>query len=262
MPRSGPIALVLVLLLGPFARAQGTAAVAKPATPPSPPPPAHPASTAPAAKPGPKTWDEPRVLSAQEMAARSQSSRSFLGPLPADRYGETFAWSEVPAWRQASFYGVRSVAQTVVFVVDCSGSMGEADRLARAKIELRRSVLALQFPQRFTVIFYDDEPILMPGTGLQSADTATKDQFLAWLRLIDADGGTDPRVAMSLALGLQPDAIYLLSDGAFPDGVVEAIASRNRKKVPIHCIDLSGGAAGDHLKRIARDSGGQYAARP
>jgi uncharacterized protein with von Willebrand factor type A (vWA) domain len=186
----------------------------------------------------------------------------FLGPPAGDRYGETMPWSEVPAWRRASFYGIRSVAQTVVFVVDCSGSMGDGERLARAKIELRRSINALQFPQRFTVIFYDDEPIPMPGTGLKSADTIAKDQFVAWLRLIDADGGTDPRSALMLAMSLQPDAIYLLSDGAFPEGTVEDVAARNRRKLPIHCIDLAGGAAGDHLRRIARDSGGQYASRP
>jgi hypothetical protein len=202
------------------------------------------------------------VLSAEESARRARGSSPFIGGPAAGRYGEAVPWTEVPAWRRASFYGVRSVAQTVVFVVDCSGSMGESGRLERAKIELRRAVNALQFPQRFTVIFYDDEPIPMPGGALKSAETITKDQFVAWLRLIDADGGTDPRAAMGMAIGLHPDAIYLLSDGAFPDGAVEAVSARNRRKVPIHCIDLSGGAAGDHLRRIAADSGGQYAARP
>ncbi len=202
------------------------------------------------------------MLSAEESARRAKASSVFLGPPAGDRYGESVPWSEVPAWRRASFYGIRSVAQTVVFVVDCSGSMGDNGRLERAKIELRRSINALQFPQRFTVIFYDDEPIPMPGTGLKSAERIAKDQFVAWLRLIDADGGTDPRAAPALAMSLQPDAIYLLSDGAFPDGTVEDVAARNRRRLPIHCIDLAGGAAGDHLRRIARDSGGQYGSRP
>ncbi len=258
MPEHRRIALGVALTL----LAAGPACAQAPADPEKGP---TPATTAPksASKPAtPKLFDEPRVLSAEESARRSKRTNVFVGPPAGDRYGEAVPWSEVPAWRRASFYGVRSVAQTVVFVVDCSGSMGDAGRLERAKIELRRSINALQFPQRFTVIFYDDEPIPMPGTGLQSADTITKDQFVAWLRLIDADGGTDPRSALGLAMGLQPDAIYLLSDGAFPEGTVEDIAARNRKKRPIHCIDLAGGAAGDHLRRIARDSGGQYASRP
>jgi hypothetical protein len=259
------IALAVALVLRASGRAPAQApADLKKAAPPAP----SPAKTAPkpapaaAAKPIPKVPDEPRLLSAEESARRTRASSVFVGPPAGDRYGASVPWSEVPAWRRASFYGVRSAAQTVVFVVDCSGSMGDGERLARAKIELRRSVNALQFPQRFTVIFYADEPIPMPGTGMKSAETITKDQFTAWLRLIDADGGTDPRAALSMAMGLQPDAIYLLSDGAFPEGTVEAIAARNRKRVPIHCIDLAGGSAGDHLKRIARDSDGQYASRP
>ena len=201
------------------------------------------------------------MLTAEESAKRARGSQFTAGPA-SDRYGEAVPWHELPPWRRASFYGVRSAAQTVVFVVDCSGSMADDGRLARAKIELRRSIIDLQSPQRFSVIFYDDVPIPMPGLGPRSADVATKDQFFNWLRMIQPDGGTDPRDALRLAMGLNPDAIYLLSDGAFPDGTVEDVASRNRKRVPIHCIDLAGGSAGDHLRRIARDSGGQYAPRP
>ena len=67
---------------------------------------------------------------------------------------------------------------------------------------------------------------------------------------------------MALALAMRPDAVFLLSDGEFPEGTVEAIARKNRRKVPIHCIDLTGGDAGDQLRQIARDSGGQYRWRP
>ncbi len=272
MPRIRRIALGIAVVL----LAVGTATAQVPADPkagqPAPPRPA-PAPAGPAARPGPrpeakpsakpvpKGADEPRVLTAEESARRAKGSM-FTGGPASDRYGETVPWAELPPWRRASFYGVRSAAQTVVFVVDCSGSMADDGRLARAKIELRRSIIDLQFPQRFSVIFYDDEPIPMPGLGPRSVDAATKDQFFAWLRVIQPDGGTDPRDALQMAMGLGPDAIYLLSDGAFPDGTVEDVAARNRKKVPIHCIDLAGGSAGDHLRRIARDSGGQYASRP
>jgi hypothetical protein len=99
----------------------------------------------------------------------------------------------------------------------------------------------------------------MPGDLLKSADQPSKDRLTAWLRLIEPDGGTDPRGALRTAIGLNPDAIYLLSDGIFPDGTAEDVAAANRRKVPIHCIDLTAGGAGDHLKRIARESGGRYA---
>jgi hypothetical protein len=191
-----------------------------------------------------------------------ETTSEFLRPPGTDPYGDGVDWRTVPPWRQTSFFGVRAQGQVFVYVVDCSGSMADDARLVRAKEELRRSVARLQFPQRFFVIFYNDRPMPMSGSVPRSADPGDKGQFFSWLRLIDAEGQTDPRGAMSMAIGLRPDAIFLLSDGEYPEGAVEAITKKNARKVPIHCIDLAGGAAGDDLKKIAKDSGGQYASRP
>jgi hypothetical protein len=247
-PRSTTLGVASTLLLG-----WTLAAAQAPTAPPKP-------ATKPATKPAAKAQAEPKVLSAEESARRSRGSE-FLGGTETGRYGEGVPFSELPPWKQTSFYGIRAKAQTVVFVVDCSESMADASSLVRAKRELRRSIAGLQFPQKFAVIFYNDEPIPMPGVILKSADVGAKDQLTNWLRLIEPDGGTDPRAAIRMAIGMNPDVIYLLSDGLFPDGTSEDVATRNRRKIPIQCIDLSGGIGGDHLKRIATDSGGQYAAR-
>ena len=144
-----------------------------------------------------------------------------------------------------------------IFVVDRSGSMTDDDRLSRAKRELIRSVNAMQPPQRFQVIFYNDRASFL-GELPKTADYPSKDRLARWLSLIDADGETDPRAALSLALGQRPDAVFLLSDGAFPDETAATVARLNLNKIPIHCVDLADGAAGDDLKTIARESGGQY----
>jgi hypothetical protein len=211
----------------------------------------------------------PQVMS--KAAADARRPRSpFLMPSTAstgagmDRYGlESTDWSDIPTWRQASFFGLRARGQFFVFVVDQSGSMLDDDRLIRAKIELLRSVFALQPPQRFEVIFYNEEATPMPG-GPQPrpSDLKNKNLLSSWLNLIGPDGGTDPRPAMAQALALQPDAVFLLSDGEFPEGTVELVAKLNPRKVPINCVDMTGGQAGNHLLRIARDSGGRYAPRP
>ena len=219
-------------------------------------------------KPAPRTPPPPQVMS--KAAAEAKRPRSpFLMPpgsatSPEDRYNPEWTdWSEIPPWRQTSFFGIRARGQFFVFVVDQSGSMIDDDRLTRAKIELRRSVFALQPPQRFEVIFYNDQATPMPGGPLpRPADQRTKDQLTSWLHLIGPDGGTEPRSAVGQALALRPDAVFLLSDGEYPEGTVEAIARANPRKIPIHCVDLTGGQAGDHLQRIARDSGGQYASKP
>ena len=200
--------------------------------------------------------DGPTVMSADAYAKKHGQ------PITADdRYGAEPNWAEVPPWRQSSYFGVRAEGQVFIYVVDCSGSMDDADRLDRAKRELRRSIGALQFPQRFKVIFYNDQAIPMPGALPKPANLETKDQLARWLNLVEADGETDPRSALSLAIALKPDAVFLLSDGAFPDGTVESVARLNPSKVPIHCIDLGGGEAGDGLRQIAKQSGGRYASR-
>lgn len=202
----------------------------------------------------------PVVVSKAKAGARGSA---FLRAPGSDRYDPSEDdWRDVPPWRQASFFGIRARGQFFVYVVDCSGSMIYEDRLARAKEEVRQSVRRLVEPQKFKVIFYNEEPIAMPGDLPRSADLASKSQLLAWLRLIEPDGGTDPKDAMGLALAMRPDAVFLLSDGEFPEGTVEAIGRKNARKIPVHCVDLSGGESGDQLQRIARDSGGRYAARP
>jgi len=237
----------LALVAPPYAGAQTSA-------PPPERPPAAPA------RPDPKA--KPRDA---ELRVTSKAAADLLRPPTsgAGRYDPgAIDWREVPPWRQASFFGIRAQGQFFVYVVDCSGSMLDDDRLVRAKGELRQSINRLQYPQRFHVIFYNDHPLPMLGDLPRSADLTAKYQMSQWLRLIVPDGGTEPRGAMSMALSLRPDAVFLLSDGAFPDGAVESIAGRNPRKIPIHCIDLSGGLAGDQLARIARESGGQYASRP
>lgn len=207
--------------------------------------------------------EAPRVRTPDEVEARRRSP--FLRP-PGEgdadaRYDADYR--ELPPWSRVSFFGISAKGKFFVYVLDQSGSMVDDGRIARATIELRRSVAALQEPQQFEVIFYNDEATAMPGGPIpRTADRLNKEKLRAWLGTIDPDGGTSPRKAVLQALALRPDAVFLLSDGDFPEETVEAIARANPRKVPIHCIDLAGGLAGDALPRIARDSGGRYASRP
>jgi hypothetical protein len=206
---------------------------------------------------------EVRVLTQDEMKKRRSEFLEPPGSSSDDRYAQDDDWYELPPWRKTTFFGIRARGQFFVYVVDCSGSMLDDDRLTRATIEVRRSVFAMQEPQKFEVIFYNNESIPMPGGPRpRTADLQAKNQLLGWLRLIEPDGGTDPRHAMRQALSLKPDAVFLLSDGEFPEGTVQEIGKLNTRNIPIHCIDLAGGLAGDQLKQISARSSGQYASRP
>jgi hypothetical protein len=211
----------------------------------------------PAVKPKPKlNLDGGPVVMSADAAAEARGAAASR-----DRYASEPDWRDVPPHRQASFFGIRAEGQVFVFVVDCSGSMIDEDRLDRAKSELMRSIRGLREPQRFKVIFYNDQPVPMPGEIPRLADRGSKDQLSRWLDLIQPDGGTNPKGALELALGVRPDAVFLLSDGAFPAGTAAAVARANPRKIPIHCVDLADGAGGDDLQRIARESGGRYTAR-
>ena len=210
------------------------------------------------------TSAKPPTIRSKTEADRLKPKSSFLRPPggnPDDKYGDDD--EEVPPWRQTTFFGIRARGQFFIYVLDGSGSMIDEDRFPKATIELRRSVFALQPPQRFEVIFYNERPIPMPGGPTpRPADLKSKTALLQWLRMMEPEGETFAVPAMSQAIALRPDAIFFLSDGVLPDGTVESIAGLNKAKIPIHCIDLTGGAAGDQLRRIAEQNGGTYAARP
>lgn len=208
---------------------------------------------------------EPSIQS-KAKSDRLKPKSSFLNPpggLGSIRYGsDDLNWSEIPPWRQTSFFGIRARGQFFIYVVDGSGSMIDDDRFPRATIELRRSVFALQPPQRFEVIFYNERPTPMPGGPVpRPADLKSRAALIQWLRLIEPEGETNPTPALAQAIALKPDAIFFLSDGVLPEGTVESVAKLNTRKIPIHCIDLAGGLGGDQLRRIAKANAGEYASR-
>ena len=203
----------------------------------------------------------PGLASGQKPPQPSASSvAEMLRPPGRSSYDAT-DWETLPPWLQTSFFGVRAKGKTFIYVVDCSGSMGLDERLLRAKAEIRRAVSAMRHPQKFYVIFYNDEALDMPGGIPVDSDANAVARLTNWFRTVGPDGETDPRAAMTQAIGLRPDAIFLLSDGEFPDGSVEHILRKNKLKVPIHCIDLAGGKGALGLTTIAKSSGGEYVLR-
>lgn len=224
-------------------------------------PPARPKGDAPKGKPAKRIdlYDDVQVVPSRPEGDRGAGEKPKGKGRSESDHGVPV--ESLPSWKKAEFFGMQAEGQFFVFVVDCSGSMIRRARLSRAKQELTRAVQSLKFPQRFHVIFYNEAPRELIG-GPFSADQAAKRKLEGFLRQVPADGETDPRAAMRAAIALRPDAIFLLSDGQYPAGAADAVIKANPDRVPVHCIDLSGGAAGPDLMRIAHESGGRYAARP
>jgi hypothetical protein len=135
--------------------------------------------------------------------------------------------------RPTSFFGLPSRGTNFVFLVDSSGSMG-GSRLQLAKRELFRTMQNLGDKRRFHVIFFDQNlHILQLPTAPRPSDrpiSATAEHIgglRRWMSTIATDRGRHPMAALEMALEMLPDAVFLLSDGDFPDWILERVHDVN-----------------------------------
>ena len=118
-------------------------------------------------------------------------------------------------------FGLRPVGKRFVYVLDCSKSMNHPHdseaktRFKRMQIELVNSVKSMSAEQEFYFIFFNDYVIRMPSRGLTPATHDLKVKYLTWMARLQADGNTEPKGALHLALSLRPDVVYFLTDGTF-----------------------------------------------
>jgi hypothetical protein len=171
---------------------------------------------------------------------------------------------------QTGVFGVQGVGSRFVYVFDRSSSMlGYGGRpLAAAKRELLASLAKLDKVHQFQVIFYNDRPTLFDPyrsgrPGMFFADDKGKRLAEDFVRGIPADGSTQHVEALKLALRMQPDVIFFLTDGDEPQLRPSELAELRRinRGTSINTIEFGPGPAqrGDNfLKQLARENDGQY----
>lgn len=161
----------------------------------------------------------------------------------------------------SDFFGLSANGNSFIYIVDCSGSMA-GDRFEKAKRELLRSIYALDDDKNVFVIFFSDThyPMFYPQPGAQAlpSNLPNKDRIRQWVENFGDMGGTAPDSAIELALQMQPDAIYLLTDGGFDDSAIHLAKRNNARKIPINTIGFQDRGGETGLKQIAADSGGNY----
>ncbi|HEX4147404.1 MAG TPA: VWA domain-containing protein [Pirellulales bacterium] len=159
----------------------------------------------------------------------------------------------------ASFFGTTASGEDFVFVVDISGSMSEGGRFRRAKAELKRSLDGLASSQRFYIIFFNNDAIPLPGPGLVNATAQNARDAMRWVNSIQPDGDTYPLSALMMALRLEPDAIFLLSDGQFDPEVVYLVSQeRTGDPIPIHTIALVSRIGEPVMRALSKVTGGSF----
>jgi von Willebrand factor type A domain len=163
------------------------------------------------------------------------------------------------------FFGISGYGQTFVYVVDCSGSMNQNGKFERARYELLHSIEQLNKDQRYFVIFYNHQTHPMEGDKPVFATAERIAKTTQWINYAEPDGGTNPLPALVIALSMQPDAIYFLSDGQFDPNTIRLLKVRNKpnarlktKMVPIHSVAFYDRFAAGLMQAIAKNSAGEF----
>lgn len=171
------------------------------------------------------------------------------------------------------FFGTQATGNRFVFIIDASGSMSEGFLWSRAIRELVKSIGKLSEKQKAVVLLYNSHTFPMFNTPPEKLDMVpvTKDfkrALVRWLRNQIPNGRTMPAHALSYGLSLEPDAIFLLSDGKLNDNSFQVLASENPakdpesgdlSKVPVHTISLGPNQLGIQLmKQIADTNNGEF----
>jgi len=170
---------------------------------------------------------------------------------------------------RGGFFGHNPKAKKIVYVVDSSKSMNfphdsvGKTRLGRVKLELANAILAMEENQEFFVIFFSDFAIPMPARQLQHATPQSKKKYLSWVAKVPGVGTTEPLQALLLALRLQPDTIYFLTDGQFNPIVVRAFNKEAEKthrpqKIVVNGICLGNREGEQVIRELTENNSGSY----
>ena len=166
-------------------------------------------------------------------------------------------------------FGLSGEGFKFVYVFDRSASMGGSGRnpLSAAKAELIKSLESLDTNHQFQIIFYNEKPTAFNPSGRQRrlafATEQAKERARRFIGSITADGATRHDDALKMAIQMQPDVIFFLTDADEPrlsDGQLRQI-NRWAGGITINAVEFglgpkSGGV--NFLERLARQNGGQY----
>ncbi len=164
--------------------------------------------------------------------------------------------------KMAKFFGTQAKGQRICFVVDNSASM-TAGRMETALVELDKAIDSLSPKQKFYIVFYSDTayPLFYPSPATEMVNANDKNKMLVrqWLSTIQMCWRTDGRDAITLALNMKPDLVYILGDGAFTDKADVELANTPLKGIIIHTMGMQVQKKDrDKFAAIAEAHGGTY----
>jgi hypothetical protein len=165
----------------------------------------------------------------------------------------------------AKFFGQEIEGRRIVFVLDNSGSM-QGGRLETVIAELLRCVESLRPEQEFYVIFHSDMvyPLFYPDpVDRYIRPTPSNKRALArWLDTVELCLGDSVDEALAIAAMIQPDTVFLLSDGRIQSQkTLRYLLDSRSRSFPIHtfAVGMGSSVAGRrNLADVAAANGGEF----
>jgi hypothetical protein len=231
--------------------------------------------------------DTPAPLADNELLANLESDLENLvsseggvtSLLPGDGLGAIGDTSGSKG--DASFFGLSGEGSKFVYVFDRSESMnstltrysenmliGSITPLLAAKAELVRSMKALSSRHQFQMVFYNHEPWLFSDDHydreLFAATSENKQRAEKFVTSMVATGFTNHLGALDMAIDLEPDVIFLMTDAQAKDDLHPSVVRRmykycQRKGIVINIAHFSTMPRSNcTLIPLAEKTGGQH----
>ena len=144
----------------------------------------------------------------------------------------------VAAGASRALHGALKPAQAVVYVLDCSGSMGAAGKFGVARAALAATLAQQPATVRFQVVVYDGTARAAVPGGLIPASAESIGAVLAKLAALEPRGKSNHLVALRAALDLRPEVVVWLTDAdELTAAVLKPVLKSAARPVPV-CVGL------------------------
>ena len=165
---------------------------------------------------------------------------------------------------QVDFFGTQVRGRYVAFVIDNSGSMGNAGKLDATKAQMIRTIEALPKGTNIFVVFFSGTAFTIPGFDRWiPAKSSASANLVRSILGVPVLGGTDPTEALKIAFGQSPvpDQVFFMTDGQMQTDARSLISTLNGKskaKTRVDTFAIGDDAEQALLSAIAAENWGQF----
>jgi hypothetical protein len=171
-----------------------------------------------------------------------------------------------PSTQVSVFGSAAATGYRFVFAIDRSASMGAdgLNVLNAARGELSRALAHLLPTHRFQVVAYNHQCVYLERPRLLPATEENKAAVAPFLDSLGAFGGSGHEMALRASLAMEPDVVFLLSDGGDPplsDIELTNLRRLAAGRTSIHCIRFGFGPEAEEtlcMKQLAAQNSGSY----